>query len=207
MTTANATARRIQRIDQAARRERLDSPEIIQETTAARGGGSGGRSVRRAKISSVGTSTVTAPLLDADGNPTGDSVTVYCWPDKGTTDISGAYPQLSENDTIVVFEDVDSNYYLISPSLLILTGEEIEVVTDLQYNSSSHAFQKKTRTVSVLDGGTESGWSNWEVCQAVEVVTDVEFSSYNIVHDYANIYLPEGTSGGGTDTVVETTTC
>jgi hypothetical protein len=37
---------------------------------------------------------------------------------------------------------------------------QITVVTDVQYDTSSHKLQKKTRTIRAIDVGTESGWTD-----------------------------------------------
>jgi hypothetical protein len=68
-----------------------------------------------------------------------------------------------------------------APQLL----EAQQVVTDYRYDTASHKFQKKTRTLNGYWAGAESAWT--DVHQAVEtrIVVDVEYSTSTkqLTHD------------------------
>lgn len=96
---------------------------------AAGGGGGGGSSVRRAKITAVGSTTLTAKLVGADGNvittggdypdgePAGDgSWIIYPVEHLGTNNLSGdVYPKYAVDDYVAIFLDLDDKYYTVHP--------------------------------------------------------------------------------------------
>lgn len=68
--------------------------------------------VRRAKVQSVGTTTLTCKLLDANGAETGDNITVAPIKHLGSNDLTGdVWPDLAVGNVISVFQDLDDNYY------------------------------------------------------------------------------------------------
>jgi len=72
----------------------------------------GSTSVRRAKIISVGTSTLTCKLLDSVGSVTGDNITVNPVEHLGSNNLSGnVWPDLATNDIISIFKDKDNSWY------------------------------------------------------------------------------------------------
>lgn len=64
----------------------------------------------------------------------------------------------SREVTVTMHNDPDSGepYYLIDATPTV----EVTVMTDFRWDTSSHKFQKKTRTLLVADDGTESGWTD-----------------------------------------------
>jgi len=57
---------------------------------------------------------------------------------------------------------VDGDIFIFDASTntwIPASTEEVTVVTDVQYDSGTKQLQKKTRAVTVLTPGTESGWT------------------------------------------------
>ena len=116
------------------------------------------------------------------------------------------------NDQGLVYYDGDTNTYhtTISPTtnynffyffnniwtLGVFT--EVTYVTDIRYDSTSHKFQKKTRTGYVLAPGTESAWTDVHTAVLLSTVTrDVNWVSPALKQNYTStVYVLEK----GTDT-------
>jgi len=112
------TPDKIKFFDDAARRERISPPEYAQVGKAVRH--TTGVNIRSAIIQEggVGADSFTCKLLDADGEETGDEITVYPRTHLGTNDLNGVdpdgvWPELAANDPIPVYLDLDGFWYTI----------------------------------------------------------------------------------------------
>jgi len=103
--------------------------------------------------------------------------------------------------------------YIIGPDGPIDTdtGIEVEVITDVRYDTATHAFQKKTRLVKAPVASTESAWTPFHSAALLDTV--VRSSNYNVdvtdtfVNRHTeNVYALEAGSQG-TDDVFDTEEC
>jgi len=91
------------RADEAARRERLASPEIIQSARAVRHAAVGS-ALRHAFVKTTpGATTVVTCYLDTD--LTGEEISVKCKICNGGESLEDAYPTLVAGDPITVWHD------------------------------------------------------------------------------------------------------
>ena len=72
--------------------------------------------VRRAKIQSIEEASLTAKIINPEGETSGDDITVYPVEHLGSNDLDGdVWPDYSANDVIAVFQDVNGNWYTMLP--------------------------------------------------------------------------------------------
>lgn len=83
-------------------------------------------------------------------NPTLSGDNIFIW--------NGVYVQYP--GTTVTGTGTSGDPYTVTPSTTVT------VVTDVQYDSTTHKLQKKTRTVTITAAGAESGWTDWHTAVA-----------------------------------------
>jgi hypothetical protein len=77
------------------------------------------------------------------------------------------------------------------------TSTEVTVITDIQYDTSSHKIQVKTRTVRVVSTGSESSWTDKISATSVSNVTndfEVDTSTPKLAWDTSTLYVLEEAS-------------
>jgi len=86
--------------DTAARREKLQSPELVQETKAVRHPKSSSNAHIAYCKNDAGSGSTTICYLDTDG--TGEEITVYCSIAQGGLDLNEAEPRLINGNWMLV---------------------------------------------------------------------------------------------------------
>ena len=139
--------------------------------------------------------TISSPVaMDGGELPTGTITGYNVYITKGMSGPSGA-------ECVAVWNESASTprYEFIYVEGIVQT-----VVTDWRYDTTTHKFQKKTRSLVGWWDDNESDWTDISSGQPVSqsLVTDVEFST-NLTHDKKDTYVLEAGSES-TDTVVTT---
>ena len=82
-------------------------------------------------------------LLDSAGVETGSAFDVFMLLSKAAVTLATTYPQVANAEFVLIVRAVDSNWYLVRPSLNSVSS--ITVQTDTSVNGGSKLLQKKTR--------------------------------------------------------------
>lgn len=157
------------------------------------------------KPTSAFSSGATIELDPCDAHGTDNdvaNVTVYTQADQSSYSMTNSTSIGTDQIVPYVVGD-DSEYYML--------GTPVEIVTDWQFNASTHYLQKKTRNVWIDAPGSESGWINIHQLVETQPLSDFNIDTtsflFQIKRQGAWVFVEETEDAGWTTEHTGTDEC